>query len=849
MKSLAKCLAALAVCSALVFGFAACANGSDGTSVVVPNNGTQNGGTGTTTTTTTPTETGGGTTTPAVNPVVYTIILNANDGSPNPATVTQKFTAGVPQGLIPVEELGFSKSGFSFAGWGRASKSTQSLYADGASYTATSNATLYALWSVVPVYSANIASSEHGTFAATPAAAPAGTEITLSATPNEGYELASYTVTAADGTPVAVANGKFTMPAQDVTVSAVFNALNFTVTFNANDGSQSPATATQTFTAGTPQNLKTIAELGFSKSGFNFAGWLASADASEASYADGSSYTGTTDVTLYALWSAIPVYSVNTALNEHGTVAAIPATGKAGTEITLSAVSNAGYELASYTVTTADGTPVTVTNGKFAMPAQDVTVTANFNAISYTVTCGTFSNGRVTASPTTATVGTSVTLIARSASGYQLATLTTIAEDGTSVSVSGTGSIRTFTMPAMNVTVSAKFNAINHTVIVRTSGRGSIVATPATATVGTCVTLTLSPASGYKLNTLTVNTDGGASVALRGTGNTRTFSMPARNVIVTATFATLPTAAYTKIDTTTINGTQYDIVTFGSWPQTVKAANVEVSEQCESKDAGEFTYYKGSDGQWYVKIKETARESDYKYSDGTPVAQSSADSYKWFKVEPIKWRVLTTDYNGTGKKLLLAESILIGKAFDQKNKNNYQNSTIRKWLNSNANSAAASDYSDSGGFLKTAFTADEIVKIAKTIVDNSARSTYPAADDVQFNNAGNKYASDTPTTDKVFLLSKQEATTSAYGFDAWDGYKGDGTHNESTRIRFITDYAMASATPYCKVEGLGSWWWLRSPSDENYFLVNYITCQGGAVYSDYAYHSYGSILPALCVSN
>lgn len=87
----------------------------------------------------------------------------------------------------------------------------------------------------------------------------------------------------------------------------------YTITFNAHDGSETPATATQSFAYGTPQALKAIAELGFTKPGFKFAGWLAAADATESSYADGASYTATADATLYALWTLIPT-ELNTPL-------------------------------------------------------------------------------------------------------------------------------------------------------------------------------------------------------------------------------------------------------------------------------------------------------------------------------------------------------------------------------------------------------------------------------------------------------------------------------------------------------------------------------------------------------
>ncbi len=77
---------------------------------------------------------------------------------------------------------------------------------------------------VAATYKVNIAASiEHGSVAASPASAAAGTEITLTATADQGYVWSSYTVTGAGGAAVAVsAQGKFTMPQSDVTVSAAF---------------------------------------------------------------------------------------------------------------------------------------------------------------------------------------------------------------------------------------------------------------------------------------------------------------------------------------------------------------------------------------------------------------------------------------------------------------------------------------------------------------------------------------------------------------------------------------------------------------------------------------------------
>ena len=71
-------------------------------------------------------------------------------------------------------------------------------------------------------YAVNIAASEHGKVSANLSNASAGSVITLTATPDEGYELLSISVRDADGKPVALDGMKFTMPESSVTVTAVF---------------------------------------------------------------------------------------------------------------------------------------------------------------------------------------------------------------------------------------------------------------------------------------------------------------------------------------------------------------------------------------------------------------------------------------------------------------------------------------------------------------------------------------------------------------------------------------------------------------------------------------------------
>lgn len=81
-------------------------------------------------------------------------------------------------------------------------------------------------------YLVSFASVEGGTLSASAIKAEEGTEITLTAEPQLGYEFNNdWSVTATDGTVINVVDNKFTMPAQDVTVSGTFSENTSTPTF------------------------------------------------------------------------------------------------------------------------------------------------------------------------------------------------------------------------------------------------------------------------------------------------------------------------------------------------------------------------------------------------------------------------------------------------------------------------------------------------------------------------------------------------------------------------------------------------------------------------------------------
>ena len=78
------------------------------------------------------------------------------------------------------------------------------------------------------------ASSEHGTTILSDKKAYTGDEVSIFTSQETGYELASLTVTAADGTDIPVTDGNFIMPNSNVSVNAVYAPITYKAKFIAN---------------------------------------------------------------------------------------------------------------------------------------------------------------------------------------------------------------------------------------------------------------------------------------------------------------------------------------------------------------------------------------------------------------------------------------------------------------------------------------------------------------------------------------------------------------------------------------------------------------------------------------
>ena len=253
-------------------------------------------------------------------------------------------------------------------------------------------------------------------------------------------------------------------------------------------------------------------------------------------------------------------YAVNVAPLTNGEITASAKEAAEKETVTLTAKPATGYALKAgslkVTYKDADNTDKTVevkagteaNTYTFAMPAYPVNVSAEF-VKEYKVTAATVDNGTVTVDPTAAVEGTVVTVTVKAADNYQLKadSLTysyKSGEDTKTEKLTLTDGKATFKMPAADVTVDAKFEAIPAKTYGITSDvtNGTAKLSVETAAVGDTVEVTFTAnGENYKLEESSVRyekkDDTSTAKALTLTDDKYSFTMPDYDVVVKAVFA------------------------------------------------------------------------------------------------------------------------------------------------------------------------------------------------------------------------------------------------------------------------------------------------------------------------
>ncbi len=162
---------------------------------------------------------------------------------------------------------------------------------------------------------------------------------------------------------------------------------------------------------------------------------------------------------------------------------------------------------------------------------------------------------------------------------------------------------------------------------------------------------------------------------------------------------------------------------------------------------------------------------------------------------PIKWRMLSVDGDDA---FLVADKILDCRKYNDTDTDvTWETCTMRTWLNGYGGDANNDGKSyGRNNFLHNAFSKSE-------------RSAIKTINVVNNDNPENNTEGGNSTSDKVYLLSLDEVTNSAYGFSS------DYNENDKSRWAKTTEYAKArGAKTYSELSDTyagNGYWWLRSP--------------------------------------
>ena len=212
-------------------------------------------------------------------------------------------------------------------------------------------------------------------------------------------------------------------------------------------------------------------------------------------------------------------------------------------------------------------------------------------------------------------------------------------------------------------------------------------------------------------------------------------------------------------------------------------------------------------------VGQTNKEQYYKY-------KSNDVKYRVFKYQPIIWRIVDVNDNTL---TLISNKILMSMKYGFETNANWENSFVRKYLNSYETNDIEQEFIQSNktpkvkkGFLNIAFTEEEKNVIIKSKIKNKNNDYYDMV------SSGND------TEDYIYLPSNEEVfstdTAMKYGF-----HEGSRVDDPSKRFRstMYAKYMGAWWSPVDNYKG-NSFWFMRTNGYSESF-VTYI-CDFGYIY-------------------
>ena len=364
----------------------------------------------------------------------------------------------------------------------------------------------------------------YGNAVARPNPAKEREEIQLTAIPDRGHHFKEWQATSGTSGKIMITNDKFTMPAGNVTVKAIFEADTYTVKLHANGGTIASGQDVTSYTYGTGAALPTADDITYT--GHTFKGWYDN----EGLTGDPVTAIGGTEMGNKEYWARWEVNTYTITVKPENGKADITITQDYGTPITAPTLTREGYQFNGWDKTF----PTT-------MPAGDMTITAQWTLNRYTISYN-LNNGTATGNPDSYTVESdAITLNTPTRPGYTFTGWSGTGLDGennmTVTIPTGSTGERSYTAHwRYNGGGSGGSSSYPITIPGKTEN-GTVTVSPRSAEKGDTVTITAKPDSGYQLDDLTVTDKNGKELKLTDKGNGKyTFTMPASKVEIKATF-------------------------------------------------------------------------------------------------------------------------------------------------------------------------------------------------------------------------------------------------------------------------------------------------------------------------
>ena len=222
-----------------------------------------------------------------------------------------------------------------------------------------------------------------------------------------------------------------------------------------------------------------------------------------------------------------------------GTASASPAKAAVGAEITLTATPNTGYHFKEWRVESPAG--LVITNNKFTMPDGNVEVKAIFEKdapptpTEFTVTFD--GNGGTPSVGSMTTIDQKLSSLPRASRRGSYRFLGWYLADGAEITTDTVFSANTTVYAHWTYTGGSGSVSTSYTITIRDSRDGNVTANRRSAPAGATVTITITPDSGYVLETTSVTDKNGNDLKLTDKGNGKyTFTMPGSKVEVKVTF-------------------------------------------------------------------------------------------------------------------------------------------------------------------------------------------------------------------------------------------------------------------------------------------------------------------------